>query len=108
MAVGSFFFFFSPNCPKQPITSFPSYELFYPFASAKVSDWGIVHHLTKVAHKKASLEKLLGWTMHPLIQDILSQIIDSSPFFPEKLCDFSCKKCNTVFPRIVSVETILF
>ena len=27
--------------------------------------------------------------MQPLMQDIFSQIIDSSPYFPERLCDFS-------------------
>ena len=26
------------------------------------------------------------------MQDIFSQIIDSSPYFPERFCDFSCKK----------------
>ena len=36
MAVGSFFLC-SPNCPKQPRTSFLFYELFYPIVSAKVS-----------------------------------------------------------------------
>ena len=30
--------------------------------------------------------------MQPLIQDILSQIIDSSPCCPERFCDFSCMR----------------
>ena len=30
--------------------------------------------------------------MHPLIQDIFSQIIDSSPSFPKRFCDFSCMR----------------
>ena len=34
----------------------------------------------------------LDITMQPLIQDIFSQIIDSSPYFPERLCDFSCMR----------------
>ena len=36
MAVGRFFLC-SPDCPKQPRTSFPFYKLFYPIVSAKVS-----------------------------------------------------------------------
>ena len=32
------FFLCSPDCPKQPRTSFPFYEFFYPIVSAKVSD----------------------------------------------------------------------
>jgi hypothetical protein len=32
------FFLCSPDCPKQPRTSFPFYKLFYPIISAKVSD----------------------------------------------------------------------
>ena len=30
--------------------------------------------------------------MQPLIQDIFPQIIDSSPYFPERFCDFSCMR----------------
>ena len=30
--------------------------------------------------------------MQPLIQDIFSQIIDSSYYFPTRFCDFSCMK----------------
>ena len=30
--------------------------------------------------------------MQPLIQDIFSQIIDSSAYLPERLYDFSCMK----------------
>jgi hypothetical protein len=32
------FFLCSPDCPKQPRTSFPFYKLFYPIVSAKVSE----------------------------------------------------------------------
>ena len=32
------FFLSSPNCQKQPRTSFPFYKFFYPIVSAKVSD----------------------------------------------------------------------
>ena len=35
MAVGSFFSLCSPDCPKQPRTSFPFYKFFYPIVSAK-------------------------------------------------------------------------
>ena len=31
------FFLCSPDCPKQPRTSFPFYKFFYPIVSAKVS-----------------------------------------------------------------------
>jgi hypothetical protein len=31
------FFLCSPDCPKQPRTSFPFYKFFYPIISAKVS-----------------------------------------------------------------------
>ena len=34
----------------------------------------------------------LDITMQPLIQDIFSQIIDSSPYFPKRFCDFSCMR----------------
>ena len=34
----------------------------------------------------------LDLTMQPLIQDILSQIIDSSPCCPERFRDFSCMR----------------
>ena len=34
----------------------------------------------------------LDLTIQPLIQDILSQIIDSSPGFPERFRDSSCMK----------------
>ena len=30
--------------------------------------------------------------MQPLVQDIFSQIIDSTPCFPERFCDFSCMR----------------
>ena len=30
--------------------------------------------------------------MQPLIQEIFSQIIDSSPYLPERFCDISCRK----------------
>ena len=30
--------------------------------------------------------------MQPLIQDIFYQIIDSSPYLPERFCDFSCMR----------------
>ena len=30
--------------------------------------------------------------MQPLIQDIFSHIIGSSPYFPERFCDFSCMR----------------
>ena len=36
MVVGSFFLC-SPDCPKQPITSFLFYKLFYPIISARIS-----------------------------------------------------------------------
>ena len=42
-----------------------------------------------------ALERLLlrlDITMQPLIQDIFSQVIDSSPFFPVRFCDFSCMR----------------
>ena len=32
----------------------------------------------------------LDITMQPLLQDIFSQLIASSPYFPERFCDFSC------------------
>ena len=38
MAVGSFFLC-SPDCPKQPRTSFPFYKLFHATISARISDW---------------------------------------------------------------------
>ena len=34
------FFLCSPNCLKQPRTSFPFYELFYPTISGRISDSG--------------------------------------------------------------------
>ena len=37
-----FFFLCSPDCPKQPRTSFPFYKFFYPIVSAKVSVHKIV------------------------------------------------------------------
>ena len=33
------FFLCSPNCPKQPRTSFPFYKFFYPTISGRISDW---------------------------------------------------------------------
>ena len=35
----------SPDCPKQPRTSFPFYELFYPTISGRISDWIVKMHL---------------------------------------------------------------
>jgi hypothetical protein len=32
------FFLCSPDCPKQPRTSFPFYKLFYPTISGRISD----------------------------------------------------------------------
>ena len=34
----------------------------------------------------------LDITMKPLMQDIISQIIDSSSNFPESFCDLSCMR----------------
>ena len=39
------FFLCSPDCPKQPGTSFLFYKFFYPIVSAKVSDSTIVQNL---------------------------------------------------------------
>ena len=39
------FFLCSPDCPKQPGTSFPFYKFFYPIVSAEVSDSTIVQNL---------------------------------------------------------------
>ena len=36
------FFLCSPDCPKQPRTSFPFYKLFYPIISAKVSEFTLL------------------------------------------------------------------
>jgi len=36
-AVGRVFFLCSPDCPKQPRTSFSFYKFFYPIVSATVS-----------------------------------------------------------------------
>ena len=36
------FFLCSPDCPKQPRTSFPFYKFFYPIVSAKVSGYYIL------------------------------------------------------------------
>ena len=33
------FFLCSPNCPKQPRTSFPFYKFFYPTISGRISVW---------------------------------------------------------------------
>ena len=30
---------FSPDCPKQPRTSFPFYKFFYPTISGRISEW---------------------------------------------------------------------
>ena len=34
-------FLCSPDCPKQPRTSFPFHKFFYPIVSAKVSDYAL-------------------------------------------------------------------
>ena len=34
----------------------------------------------------------LDITMQPLLQDIFSQFIASSPYFPKRFCDFSCMR----------------
>jgi hypothetical protein len=41
------FFLCSPDCPKQPRTSFPFYKLFYPIVSAKVSEADQPLHCTQ-------------------------------------------------------------
>ena len=33
------FFLCSPDCPKQPRTSFPIYKFFYPTISGRISAW---------------------------------------------------------------------
>ena len=46
----------------------------------------------------------LDITMQPLIQDIFSQIIDSSHYFPERFCDFSCMRFPFKTKSVISCK----
>ena len=56
-----FFFLCSPDCPKQPRTSFPFYKLFYPIISGRISEetpflkfcklWSFLNRDSPVVHK---------------------------------------------------------
>jgi hypothetical protein len=46
------FFLCSPNCPKQPRTSFLFYKFFYPIVSAKVS--ALIPPVIKFIHQNES------------------------------------------------------
>ena len=75
MAVGSFFLC-SPDCAKQPRTSFPFYKFFYPIVSAKVSgtylgcgavDWmQLVLHLVQCLHLVLMFLKSMPCMIHLL------------------------------------------
>ena len=43
LAVGSFFSLCSPDCSKQPRTSFPFYNFFYPIISGRISAYLAQH-----------------------------------------------------------------
>ena len=63
MAVGTFFSLCSPDCPKQPRTSFPFYKLFYPIVSAKVSGFmlqllNVIEFIQLIFPQSASVRKL--------------------------------------------------
>ena len=51
------FFLCSPDCPKQPRTSFPLYKLFYPKNSGRISDQII--HVLKLNPFKMKMESSL-------------------------------------------------
>ena len=57
-----FFFLCSPDCPKQPRTSFSFYKFFYPIVSAKVSDaWPLLLHVfsSRFQHEYLITESIL-------------------------------------------------
>ena len=63
MAIGTFFSLCSPDCPKQPRTSFPFYKLFYPIVSAKVSGFmlqllNVIEFIQLIFPQSASVRKL--------------------------------------------------
>ena len=66
----------------------------------------------------AAVITMLDIAMQPFIQEISSQIIDSSPYFPERFCDFSCMRipdetksaisCRLFLARNLQEKPILF
>jgi hypothetical protein len=86
------FFLCSPDCPKQPGTSFPFYNFFYPIVSAKVSVYTITANyfsttkylksLTDISSDPAChflLKTVLIWWLEKWFANYTSMLVSLSP-----------------------------
>ena len=80
MAVGSFFSLCSPDCPKQPRTSFPFYKFFYPTISGRIS-----------------ASTLWIWKVETRLQSVRSGLLRHIIYGQSTVPPIQCSACALVF-----------